>query len=91
MNHERRKRINALKERIASLVSELTSDIKEEIGALRDEEQDCLDNMPESLQNGEPGQAAAEAVDKLEEAIVAIETLESDADDIANSLEEAAQ
>ena len=91
MNNERRKRISALKERIEAFVGELASDIKEELEAIRDEEQDCLDNMPESRQNGERGQSAEDAVDKLEEAIAAIETLESDAGDIINSMEEAAQ
>lgn len=60
MNADRRKKIEALREKIAEALSGAES--------IRDEEQDYLDNMPESLQSGEKGeksQAACEALESL--------------------------
>ena len=60
MNAERRKRIEALRQKIGEALSDAES--------IRDEEQEYLDNMPESLQQGEKGekaQAACEALDSL--------------------------
>lgn len=60
MNNERRKRIDALLEKLSS--------ISTDIDILLDEEQEAFDNLPESLQDGERGQKMTEAVDQLEEA-----------------------
>lgn len=61
MNKARRTQIEAL----AAKLEELKGDLE----ILRDEEQDYYDNMPESLQGGEKGDAAQQAVDELESAI----------------------
>lgn len=60
MNAARRKKIADLHERLTGLLAEI-----EEV---RDEEQDCFDNMPESFQAGEKGSAAEEAIGYLEDA-----------------------
>lgn len=52
-----------------------------EIESVRDEEQEMLDCMPESLQESERGQAMSENVDELDSAA-------SDLDDIISSLQE---
>lgn len=58
MNNDRRKRIDAMISRL--------EEIRDEIDAIREEEQDAFDNMPESLQNSERGDMAQEAISNLE-------------------------
>lgn len=58
MNNARRKEIDKLTAQI--------EEIKEVIEALRDEEQEAFDNMPESLQDGERGEKMQSAIDALE-------------------------
>ena len=50
----------------------------------RDEEQDCLDNMPENLEYSERYEKMGNAVDKLDDAISSIE-------EAKDALEEAAE
>ena len=66
MNNDRRK---ALDEIVARLF-----EIGEEVAALRDEEQEYFDNMPEGFQQGEKGQAAKDAISQLDEAASSIES-----------------
>jgi len=75
MNKTRRAEINAL-------ISDLQS-AKDRAKSIRDEEQEYLDNMPESLQSSERGEAAQEAVSNLEYATDAF-------DDLIQNLEDAA-
>lgn len=58
MNNNRRARIQALIDKL--------EDIKEDIDFIKDEEQEYYDNMPESIQAGERGDKAQEAIDNLE-------------------------
>lgn len=44
--------------------------------AVRDEEQDAYDAMPESFQNGERGEASTVCLDALNEIIESVETAE---------------
>lgn len=60
MNKERRERI--LK------VREILEEQMGEIQLLTEEEQGAFDNLPESLQNGERGDAMQAAIDNLESA-----------------------
>ena len=85
MNNTRRKEIDRLIERVQSLLNDL-SEIKDGISTVQDEEQDYLDNMPESMRDGERAQ---EAIDALYEAQNTIEDAESYLNDINNSLENA--
>lgn len=61
MNNDRRKRISAISEQLDKL--------KETIEALRDEEQESLDNLPEPLQGGERGDKMEAAIEALDYAI----------------------
>ena len=85
MNNTRRKEIDRLEERVQSLLNDL-SDIKDSISTVQDEEQDYLDNMPESMRDGEKAQ---EAIDSLYEAQNTIEDAETYLNDVNNSLENA--
>lgn len=60
MNKQRRKSID-------DVVAKL-QELRDEVESLRDEEQDYYDNMPESFQNGEKGEAATAAIEYLESA-----------------------
>lgn len=70
MNNARRKAIGKLLEQIGPIRAGLEN--------LRDEEQDYYDNMPESFQQGEKGDAAQTSIDALESAISNLESAESD-------------
>lgn len=72
MNNERRKKIEVVKERISALLSQ-AENIKTDVEAIRDEEQDYRDNMPESF--GEKGGKAEAAIDALEQVINELENL----------------
>lgn len=74
MNKQRRKEIE-------KVVSQL-EDIQADIDALRDEEEEAYDNLPESLQDSERGEAMQEAIDQLEEASSSV----GDAIDYLNEL-----
>jgi flagellar biosynthesis chaperone FliJ len=64
------------------LVSEIEQ-LKSDLEGFRDEEQEYKDNMPESLQNGDKGEAATAAIEYMENAIT---KLEEALDDIANAI-----
>lgn len=76
MNNKRRKEIAVLRIKFEQLTGELES--------LRDEERETFDNMPESLQNSERGQASDAAATALESAYDYLQ-------DLVSSLEEASQ
>lgn len=88
MNAARRKALNALYKRIeeskaaveklfegldTSTHDEL-EEVKADVEAIRDEEQESFDNMPESLQGGDTGQAKEEAVSNMDIAMTELET-----------------
>lgn len=56
---------NTCRKEIDKLTAQI-EEIKEAIEALRDEEQEAFDNMPESLQDGERGERMQSAVEALE-------------------------
>ena len=96
MNKERRKAIDQwigeisyIENRMTALVQEMQAGVQAILG----EEQDAFDNMPESLQYSEKGEAAQEAINSLEVADSEIEGWVSDisdrADEIIGFLEEA--
>lgn len=65
MNANRRKEI----QRAVDMLEEAKSILEN----CRDEEQDALDNMPESLQESERGQKMEEYIDQLDNAISSVE------------------
>lgn len=58
MNARRRKDINSVIEKL--------DELKSQIEDIMQEEQDALDNLPESLQYGERGERMQSAIDALE-------------------------
>lgn len=60
MNKARRKAIEKISDKLEELQAELQM--------LKDEEEEAYDNLPESLQEGEKGDAMQEAIEYLENA-----------------------
>jgi t-SNARE complex subunit (syntaxin) len=60
MNKERRKAIEKISDKLTDLQAELEE--------LREAEEEAYDNLPESLQDGEKGDAMQEAIEHLEDA-----------------------
>lgn len=88
MNKERRKAIEAMAAKIEELKSQLEG---LDVSDLRDEEQDYFDNMPESLQGGDKGQAAEAAAEALTEAIDSLQEAVDALDSAVNSMQRAAE
>lgn len=65
MNKSRRSRIDDLIQKI--------EDLCYDINALRDEEEECYENLPEQFQDSERGEAMYEAVENLDTAISYLE------------------
>ena len=65
----------ARRNRIAGVQSQLEA-LKQEIDSILEEEQEAYDNMPESLQNGERGEAMQGAIEALESAVSSCEEVE---------------
>ena len=74
MNKHRRREI----ERALSLVAEAKAILE----TCRDGEQDYFDNMPESFQSGEKGEAAEAAVALMDEAVSALDEIEANLGDM---------
>ena len=89
MNNERRARLRKLGEQIQELTSTV-SELSQEAEAIRDEEQEAFDNMPESLQQGERGQASEAAISQLEDAVSDLDSMGEGLADIVSKLDEAA-
>lgn len=88
MNKERRKSIAAVIERINTLGAEKLA-IWEELDGILSEEQDAYDNLPESLQQAERGEAMQNAIYAIDNAMSDIDGF--DFDGVISSLEEASQ
>lgn len=73
MNNTRRKAIQNIMDKLEELM--------EEIEAIKDEEQEAYDNLPESLQNSERGEVMDSAIYNLDDAAenvqLVIDALES--------------
>lgn len=65
MNKSRRSRIDEIIQKIEDLVYD--------IDVLRDEEEESYENLPESIQYSDRGEAMSEAIDNLESAISSLE------------------
>lgn len=89
MNRERRAQLAKLRAQLETLRGEVAA-ISEAIEEVRDGEADALEAMPDSLKEGERGQAMQAAIDQLEEAASDLDSFGETVDDIASKLEEAA-
>ncbi len=65
MNNPRRKELESIHEALTEL--------RDRLEALKDEEQEYADNMPENMQGGERHEAAESAVASMEDAVSSIE------------------
>jgi hypothetical protein len=108
MNKTRRKMISDLSTEVAAVIAiiedaeadvswpavkETISDLHSNCEALKDEEQEYLDNMPEGLKNGDKGDTAQSAITELENAAMELEGAETaageetpDADEVVGNL-----
>ena len=77
MNKERRQRIGKIIEKLEDIAAELV--------VLADEERDAFDNLPESLQYGERGEAMEAAADELEDVSGEVSDLASRLEELINS------
>src|SRR3546814_10294878 len=68
MNAQRRKQLEEARAILES-AQERLDEAKQLLEAIRDDEQDYYDNMPESFQGGDKGCAAEAAIDQLSTAI----------------------
>lgn len=81
MNNSRRKQIRDVAKKIAAAYETFSSSLQESLSELQDitsDEQDALDNLPESLQYSERGEAMQEAIDNLEIACQSLEDFSKD-------------
>lgn len=87
MNNARRKQ---LKDAIGLLekAHENIEDARIIIESVRDEEQDAYDNLPESLQEGEKGEAINECIDQLDEVFYEVDDMYGTLDDQIEALNE---
>lgn len=65
MNNARRKAITKISDKLDQL--------REELDALMQEEQEYYDVMPEAFQDGEKGERAQEAIDNMDYALTSIQ------------------
>lgn len=65
MNNERRKR--------TALLAQQVTELKDDVQAVLEEEEDAFNNLPEGLQNGERGDAMQTAIAALDAAVSALE------------------
>ena len=75
MNKARRKALEDLASQLGDILAELE--------ALRDEEQEYFDNMPESLQGGDKGSDAEQAIDSMNSALDSLEAAIAHVDEAA--------
>lgn len=77
MNKERRNRIAEIMDKL--------NEIADEICEVAQEERDAFDNLPESLQYGERGEAMEAAADELEDVSSEVSELASRLEELINS------
>ncbi len=65
MNAKRRKDLKAIITRL-ELLEQLRQEIRDELYEVLDQEQEALDNLPESLQESERGQQMQEYIEAME-------------------------
>lgn len=88
MNHARRKGLEKLLHQLQPLES-IKEDLRCEIEALKDEEQDYRDAMPNSFAEGARGEAADAAIEALDEAMSLLEQMQTEVVDAAERIEAA--
>ncbi|WLJ71177.1 hypothetical protein [Sphingomonas phage Carli] len=88
MNNARRKDIAAIIARLQAVQSEFES-IRDDLQSVGEAEREAYDNMPESLQQSERGEASSAAADTLENAHSELDAI--DLESMISELETAAE
>lgn len=88
MNRQRRAALKAILPQLEELKTMIET-VTDDLGAIRDEEQEAFDNMPESLQDADRGQTMQEYIDTMEGVLDALADL--DLDDLYGQIEEIAE
>jgi transcriptional/translational regulatory protein YebC/TACO1 len=83
MNKIRRKELANIVAKLEELDA-LREEIRERLSDILDDEQECLDNMPESLQESERGEQMQEYIDAMENVTGELDLL--DIEDLADQL-----
>jgi DNA mismatch repair ATPase MutL len=94
MNNSRRKAIEKLTYKLNSVIENARDEVENiqlQINDLLDEEQICLDALPESLQCSERGERMEDAINNLQEASDLLDDIISslDCDEICDALTDA--
>lgn len=76
MNKQRRKEAGTIRNRIEDVQTEMVA-IMEDLGNLRDEEQEGFDNMSEGLQQSDTGQRIEMAANELDEAFNTLDEIDT--------------
>lgn len=88
MNKARRRQIADVQKRVEGLEG-ILEELKSMVEAIKDEEQEYLDNIPENLQGSERYELAENVVENLDNAYELLD--EIDIEDLLGYLEEAKQ
>jgi hypothetical protein len=70
----------------AEKITSMIEDLKSQLETIRDEEQEKYDNMPESIQSGDRGEAASAAIDALENAIGKLDGIDDLVSDVSEAM-----
>lgn len=87
MNVKRRKELHALIDRLRAAADE-ASNLYSDLSFTVDEEREAFDNMPESLQQSEKGEATSEGLNTLDSALAALDAIMDDFNQIADDIQE---
>lgn len=71
MNAQRRKTIDGIITRLNKIKDEM-NDIRLDIYSVKEEEEECFGNLPESMQDGEKAETMQDAMDALDSAYDAV-------------------
>lgn len=88
MNKTRRKSLKGILGRMDELTA-IIEEVKEDLQGVLDEEEEAMENLPESLQEGERGQQMQEYINTLAEVIDSLGEL--DTMDLYEKIEEIAE
>ena len=77
MNTKRRKDLGSVITKLEELDG-MREEIREQLAAVRDEEQEALENMPERLQESDRGQQMQEYIDALDDALYELDNIDTE-------------
>ena len=87
MNDKRRKELHALIDRLRAAADE-SSNLYTDFSLTVDEEREAFDNMPESLQQSEKGEATSEGLNTLESALNMLDAIMDEFNQVADDIQE---